>query len=181
KLTGGSSTIRGLVINRWGANGIEMTTLGGNTVAGNYIGTDVSGTSAMANTGDGVLLGANASNNTIGGTTAGSRNIISGNTYGVSTFHTGGPASNNQIVGNYIGGLAVGAGNLISGNNTFGIRYFAPAIGQTIQGNYVGTNAAGTAAIPNGYGMFVGGDASISPVGTDVIERNLVSGNMIVG
>ena len=42
-ITAGGSTIKGLVINRFGANGIEMSTNGGNTIEGNFIGTDVTG------------------------------------------------------------------------------------------------------------------------------------------
>ena len=58
----------------------------GNLVQGNFIGTDISGTTALANdfglpegnVNTGVRI-RNASNNTIGGVTPGSRNLISGN------------------------------------------------------------------------------------------------------
>ena len=49
-----------------------------NRVLGNYIGTDVTGTAALGNGADGVLL-SGAVNNTIGGTVAGAGNVISGN------------------------------------------------------------------------------------------------------
>ena len=56
----------------------------GNQVLGNYIGVDSSGSVALGNTGyAGVRLADGASDNTIGGTTPGARNIISGNTTGV--------------------------------------------------------------------------------------------------
>ncbi len=51
----------------------------GNTVSGNYIGTDVTGTVAVANTLFGVQLDTGAHDNLIGGTTTGARNLISGN------------------------------------------------------------------------------------------------------
>ena len=67
----GNSTVSGLVINRFGENGILLES-GDNEINGNYIGTDVTGTVAIGNGLVGVKLN-NASNNTIGGTTAGSR------------------------------------------------------------------------------------------------------------
>jgi hypothetical protein len=50
-----------------------------NTVAGNYIGTDLSGTAAVGNSIVGINILNGASNNTIGGTTPGAGNLISGN------------------------------------------------------------------------------------------------------
>ena len=44
-----NSRIDGLAINRFGGDGIDLDTLnGGNTIAGNFIGTDVSGTVDLA-------------------------------------------------------------------------------------------------------------------------------------
>ena len=43
----------------------------GTLIAGNYIGTNLTGTAAIANTGDGVrIIGTGLANNTIGGVTA---------------------------------------------------------------------------------------------------------------
>jgi len=138
-----------------------------NTVIGNYIGTQVNGTTALAN-GNGVFLSTSTKNNTIGGTSAGARNIISGNTnYGVKIQNTG--TNNNTVCGNYIGtdkngtadlgnasigvyicvgaqnntvgGTSSGAGNVISGNNTSGV-YISEnnTTGNQVQGNYIGTD-----------------------------------------
>jgi hypothetical protein len=83
-LLGGTSTIRGLVINRFELNGIDIgafTT--NNVIEGNYIGTDVTGTSALGNDGNGINI-AESSGNMVGGLTAAARNVISGNnTHGV--------------------------------------------------------------------------------------------------
>ena len=49
------------------------------TVAGNYIGLGADGTTIVANTGHGVSINNSAFNNTIGGLTSASRNVISGN------------------------------------------------------------------------------------------------------
>ena len=105
-ITAGNSTVRGLVINRFGINpdvGIGILLLqtnGGNVIEGNFIGTDVTGTVALGNKFFGVVI-ENAPNNTIGGTTVEARNIISGNGTGISL---GGPgATGNLVQGNFIG------------------------------------------------------------------------------
>ena len=51
----------------------------GNLVAGNYVGTDATGTAIIAGSNYGVEVASAASGNTIGGTTAAARNVISGN------------------------------------------------------------------------------------------------------
>ena len=70
-ITAGSSTVRGLVINRFGGDGISITGSGAsnNAVLGNFIGTNAAGTAALGN-GTGVVIDNGASNNTIGGTGA---------------------------------------------------------------------------------------------------------------
>ncbi len=195
------STIRGLVINQFDGSGIEINNSDNNTIVGNFIGTDVTGTADLGNAGAGVyLLG--ALNNTIGGTTAADRNLISGNQ--ASGILRQGTSGGNVIQGNYIGtditgtldlgntqnGIAVagsgvltiggtvaGAGNLISGNNLTGIGIGSGASGVTIQGNYIGTNAAGTGPIGNGdNGISV--NASNTTIGGSVAGAgNVISGN----
>jgi hypothetical protein len=84
-------------------NGPGVKLLGGatdNLVAGNLIGTDVTGTFAIGNYSDGVLID-DAPNNTIGGATAWSRNLISGNG-GNGVTITGSLASGNRILSNSI-------------------------------------------------------------------------------
>ena len=88
---GGSAsqtTISGNLISGNARNGIEIVGGGNNLVAGNLIGTDVSGTKDLGNAHDGVVISdttdtgvvvATTGNNTVGGTTATARNVISGN------------------------------------------------------------------------------------------------------
>jgi len=85
----------------------------GNTIAGNYIGTDYAAASAHENV-NGLLLNNGASSNTIGGTVAGSRNVISGNS-GAGIYLSGSGSDNNLIQGNYIG--INGAGTAVLANN----------------------------------------------------------------
>src|SRR5207248_2679907 len=77
-ITAGSSTVRGLAVNRFSGAGILLRTNGHNVLAGNYLGTDPTGTVAWGNGVAGVLIDS-SSDNTIGGTGAWERNVISGN------------------------------------------------------------------------------------------------------
>ncbi|HEX2907336.1 MAG TPA: choice-of-anchor Q domain-containing protein [Phototrophicaceae bacterium] len=176
-ITGGGSTIRGFVINRFGGNGIKITNTGNNIIEGNYIGTDATGSMALPNNNHGVYIVTN-SNNRIGGTAPGSRNLISGNLGSGIVIEQS--SNGNLVQGNYIGvdvtgtidlgnhgsgvwvenaasniigGTSVSARNIISGNKLVGIRIRANtsdgASSNRIQGNYIGTNTAGTATITN--------------------------------
>jgi CSLREA domain-containing protein len=126
-----NSTIKGLVINHWGdglrIEGAEAT---GNKVTGNYIGTDATGTQSLGNF-SGVRV-SSGSGNTIGGTTAAERNVISGNLYGVGVENT--EATGNKVMGNYVGPDATGTKDL-GGKAGVGI-YFAP--NNTVGGTTVG-------------------------------------------
>lgn len=101
-LNAGSSTVRGLVIGRFQFDAISIGTAGGNTIAGNYLGTDVTGLQARPNR-YGIYV-YNSSNNQIGGVTLADRNVISANNSGgvyiVGTANSGG---SNTIQGNFIG------------------------------------------------------------------------------
>ena len=164
-INGGGSTVRGLAINRWGTvgvstgAGIRIYSLGGNTITGNFIGTNAVGTAAATNNGIGIEI--NSAGNTIGGTTPADRNLISGN---------GGPGiqsnrSNNLVRGNFIGTNA--AGTAAIGNAGYGVQVTNGAIG-----NIVGTGPVGSRNIISGNGGGVSIDAAAT---TD----NLVAGNYI--
>ena len=197
----GSSTIRGLAVNRF-VSGIVLASGGGNTVEACFIGTNPAGTAALANTSVGLKV--QTAGNTIGGTTAAQRNVISGNLTGLAIAVAG--ATGNKVSGNYIGtdvtgtvdlgnnngvtlgtgasnntigGTAAGAGNVISGSAISGILLAdLTATGNVIQGNKIGTNAAGTAAIANtNQGIFVNGTPSTTIGGTTTAARNVISGN----
>ena len=75
EITGGGSTVQGLVIYGYGApnqtsggHAIYIHDVGGNTIRGNFLGTDPTGTAGQGNKGLGVLID-NSSSNVIGGTT----------------------------------------------------------------------------------------------------------------
>ncbi len=201
---GGTGAGEGNVISGNGDIGIVLNGAGGSTVLGNLIGTNADGDAAVPNVVDGIMI--LSSGNTVGGTTAAARNVISGNgrigvfLFGIAT------TEDNVVQGNYIGtnaagdaaipnaghgvlfagtlatnntvgGTVAGAGNVISGNAQSGINVEDALGGQTIAGNYIGTNAAGDAAIPNGN-MGIRMDSDNNMVGgTTAASRNVISGN----
>ena len=207
-ITAGSSTVRGLVINRFviagtefGGVGIQIGDSGGNIVEGNFIGTDVTGTKALGNSGAGVRI--TSPNNTVGGTTAAAGNVISGNGFN-GVFITGGITTGNVVQGNFIGtdvsgtaalgnsftgvrivntpnttvgGTTAGARNVISGNQNGVSIGGVPSQGNVVQGNFIGTDVSGTAPLGNsGRGVLV--DSSNNTVGgTTAGAGNVISGN----
>ena len=175
----------------------------GNTVQGNLIGTDVTGTLALGNTDRGVLT--TSTNTLIGGTTVDARNVISANNRGVDvnagssstvqgnfigTDVTGTIALGNPNVGVnlntgvsncVIGGLTAtpGAppGNLISGNNgNTGVILGQDTTGNLIQGNIIGADITGTEPLGNSGGILINGhDNTVG--GTDPDARNIIAFN----
>jgi len=120
-------------------------------VIGNFIGTDVSGTSAVPN-GGGVRLWGTVDGTILGGTSAGERNLISGND-SIGVYLNG---SGYHVVGNYIGTDITGS--LPLGNSGDGI--FATI---AVRNNLVGGNspAAGNIiAFNGGHGVNI---KSLSP------------------
>ena len=86
-ITAGGTTVSGLVINRFGGDGIVLATQGGDTITSCYIGTDIIGQVDKGNSGTGLQI-SGASSNTIGGhnVTGAVGNVISGSGPGTRTF-----------------------------------------------------------------------------------------------
>lgn len=171
----------------------------GNVVAGNFIGTDVTGTIDLGNEQDGVLINT-ASGNTVGGSSPVSRNLISGNG-GSGVKIDGASATGNVVVRNTIGtdengsvaignagsGVAiiqgsnntVGDQNLISGNGDHGVLIQgANATGNVVRANDIGTDRLRTADLGNGGdGVRIDAGAHGNTVGGDGAVRNHISGN----
>jgi predicted chitinase len=178
---GGTSAGAGNVISGNSVYGIGiggLSGVNGNVIEGNFIGTDISGTKPLGNTKDGIDISNGASDNTIGGTSSGSGNVISANgQYG--ELISGSTTSANTIQGNeigldvsgttklgnawwgimdddapdtVIGGSAKGAGNVISGNTQGGLGVGGlGATGIEIQGNTIGLARDGVTSLGNGY------------------------------
>ena len=144
------STIRGLSIQSFGANGILVQSAS-NVIAGNYIGLDADGTTARGNntvaTGSLGGIRVESANNTIGGTSGADRNVLADN-------RGGGNAAQIVLFGN-------------------------AATGNRIVGNYIGTNAAGTATgfLTGSKGILVDGGDGNTIGGATAAERNVIAGN----
>jgi parallel beta-helix repeat protein len=160
-------------------HGVEITDSNNTTVAGNFIGTNAAGTSAVGN-GDGVVIQSNPGNtatgNVIGGTTAAARNVISGNA-GIDgdglTIATPG-ASGNLVEGNYIGTAADGTANL--GNDNRGVFLHDSTHDNLIGGTTPG--AANVIAFNGDDGVLIGTYTG-NPIADYAGPGNAVLGNSI--
>ena len=148
-LVGGISVERRNVISGNLDVGVAVTGGGSrNRIRGNYIGTDVLAVAAIPNS-DGVVI-YQSSGNTVGGTSAASRNIISGNErVGVGIRSDGGMrAEGNRVQGNFIGVDVSGASPL--GNGFNGVEL------QRVYGNTVGGTNPGARNVisSNGHSSY---------------------------
>jgi CSLREA domain-containing protein len=208
-LIGGSgSTLRGLVISHPPGTAFSI---GGffasdnNTIAGNFIGSDPTGTVHQA-AGENVIHVSGVAN-TIGGTNPADRNVIgaagAGSTGTIEIF--GG--TGNTVQGNYIGidahgtaplqpassaangirlgsattnvtigGVVPGAGNAILASNV-GVRVQFAVNGVVIRGNTLGTDASGSIGLGGSVGIDTGnGPQNITIGGATAGAGNLISG-----
>ena len=206
---GGTSQTARNIISGNGINGVYIGLPGDcfNLIAGNYIGTDISGRKPVANTRAGVWI--QGCSNIIGGQNIGkvtSRNIISGNGQQGIVIGTNSSARGNQILGNFIGldatgltslgngnagiGISGAAGNqigsanasernVISGNGDAGIFIIVTgATGNVIQGNYIGTDSTGTSALGNTKeGIYAESVGGNTIGGLSAGMGNVISGN----
>ena len=202
KVTAGSSTIRGLVINRFSGDGLLLTVNGGNVVQCNWIGTDVTGALARPNGFRGVAV--DTPNNTIGGASASARNVLSGNTDDAGIWLAGPDATGNIVKGNFvgtdatgtadlgniygiyvfaelganqIGGSGAGEGNVVSGNQ-LGI-ILQDSDDNVVEGNRIGLAATGSGSIGNtSHGIWIQGDSTGNTIGgTSAGAGNLIVAN----
>jgi hypothetical protein len=145
-ISGGGTTIRGLVITQFQENatggggfGIVFSDTEGNTanrVEGNFIGTNRAGTTPEPNDGAGVRFGPASSGNTVGGATPDKRNLISANgKEGVVLL-----SDANTIRGNLIGTRSDGTGDL--GNGRRGILVLFRGDNNLISENVIAFNGS---------------------------------------
>ena len=126
-----------------------------NHVRGNYIGTNPSGAAVLADHKSnfiGVIIQSGADSNLVGGSQEGSRNIISGNEYGVAIEDE--ETTGNEIWGNYIGTDKDGTARLADGRS----------------------NSTGVIIHSGATGNFIGGTEA-----SELATRNIISGNLQEG
>ncbi|PYS82429.1 MAG: hypothetical protein DMF70_08025, partial [Acidobacteria bacterium] len=177
-LSGDGSILRGFVINRFTNHGLGLPGSGVTNVTGDFIGTDVSGTLGLSNTGSGVSLPGNSK--TIGGSTPALVNLISGNgadgillvnsnsdliqgnfigtkADGTSALPNSGSGINltgGSTVFNTIGGTNAGEANTIAFNTRDGVRLADAGVGNAIRGNSIFSNGSTASDL----GIDLGGD-----------------------
>jgi len=201
RLITSGSVIRGLAINGFGADGLEIAGLGTNSIQGNYIGLDVTGTTSRPNGQEGIFV-SSSRNNVIGGTNVisssgdagiylygGGGHVILGNFIGTTAGGRQrlGNLNNGVIVynsaNNVIGGATPGAWNVIAGNTASGIYLFGPgSTGNVVQGNYLGTDVTGSLALSNtANGITISGAPSNLIGGTASGAGNVILANSEAG
>ena len=174
-----------------------------NTISGNFIGVNVSGTLDLGNSFNGVYITNDAQGNLIGGDVPGERNVISGNddsgifvngnrnvisgnyigtdTSGLEELGNGdfGVYVNNRSL-NVIGGDTAGERNVISANGNHGIYlYWSQTMSTTVLGNYIGLDANGTGDLGNySFGVAIGYGAKDNTIGPNNFISCNSSGNV---
>lgn len=126
-----------------------------NVIAGNYIGTDISGTADLGNGWEGIAI-------------IGSANSVTES----NLIGTNGDGVHDDV-----------ERNVISGNDRSGVM-ISHAFQNVVAGNFIGTDATGLFPLSNvGVGVFLSNQSSGNLIGTDGdgvadhAERNLISGN----
>ncbi len=211
-LVGGNEAAARNIFSGSALDGVIVRSVGtrSNTIAGNYIGLNATGTAALRNANAGLLIYNGAQDNLIGGTNVGAGNVISGNGYeglGIAGTNTTGNRVEGNLLGlnaagsaaipnawsgaslfggarsNLIGGANPAARNVISGNSLQGLTVAeAGTSGNVVAGNFIGLNLTGTAAIPNGWaGIQLYGGAQANTIGGALGSPNVVSGNSLQG
>jgi len=168
------------------------------TVQGNLVGLNASGTAPLSINNLGVDV-EYSNSNTIGGTTAAARNVISGHQVGIYLYgFAGNQGGYNTVQGNYIGtdvtgerrvpnitgavvnsrydtfgGTSAADRNVVSGNLT-GIQVARDS--SAVAGNYIGLSAAGKALGNIGPGVLLSA-AGASLGGAAAGSANVICGN----
>ena len=161
---GGTTLDAGNEISGNGSVGVRFLSAASNDlVEGNRIGVAADGLAPRANNESGVFLAEQATGITIGGTTPGSANVISGNATGVTITNSG--TSGDLVEGNVIGlGLD---GSSVVGNLGYGVLLLDGASGDVIGGDSPGSR---NVISGNGQGVGLIGPGS---------NGNLVAGNLV--
>ena len=205
-ITAGNSTVKGLVINFFPGVAIELDTNLGNTIQGNFIGTNAAGTGAFGNAGGVSVTDSNA--NLIGGLNAMDRNVISGNGVAVQINSGTGNLVQNNFVGTNadgnaalantptcdcgavrvlntadnttIGGLGQ-ARNVISGNSKHGVEvgttdFFHVPTRTKVQGNFIGITILAHPLGNGGSGVVINGTLDTA-IGGEGDAGNVIANN----
>lgn len=171
------SALRGLAVTRFGINGVLILVNGAASarIAGNFIGTDGSGSAQdiggnLLNGGSGIHIG-NGAGSIVGGPAPADRNVVLGS-IGMAVV---GNVPYTSVQGNYIGtdrsgnaprntgdGVTVqGAGSVTIKGNVIGALHNGVIIdgassGSAVMGNRIGVGEAGASIAGDGHGVWIG-------------------------
>lgn len=196
-----NSVIKGFALGQFN-NAIIITAYSGmssgNTITGNYIGVDHSGSNAFANS-IGIYMDQSTNANFI------SDNVISGNTMaGIVIDKSGSNSITGNLVGtnasgllaipnsdgimlneanyNIIGGSSASERNILSGNINTGILVNNLCRHNEIKGNYIGSDISGMQILSNYTGVLIQSQSNSNTIGgLSSNERNVISGNTEIG
>ncbi len=150
-------------------DGIHLVSSNNTIVQGNFVGVNAAGTAIITNAGIFGIEVSGCTGTTVGGTIAGSRNVVGGNAAGIELDAA---SSNNTVQGNFSGVGADGVAKV--GNRLHGIVLRDAGV----QNNLIGGTAAGTGNTVgnNGTGgIAVFGDPATNPQNTG----NAILGNSV--
>ena len=180
--------------------GVMISDSDSNLVVGNYIGTDITGQSALPNKSYGVSVNNASCWNRIGGGEEAERNVISGN-LSAGIMLSGSGTTDNEVLGNYIGtdaggtvplendyagifiaygasyntvgGSTDGDANVISCNTGNGIDiYGTDTDSNRVVGNFIGTDRTGTEDLGNQQsGVLIGEGSQWNQIGPGNVIR----------
>ncbi|MFI5030634.1 MAG: beta strand repeat-containing protein, partial [Reyranellales bacterium] len=158
------------VISNNGGNGITFSGSADNVVESNRIGTNVAGTAAMANAGNGIWVTAGSNGNTIGGTAS----------FDSSTGQQNDPTGDKGTTAATI--ITPAQGNLVSGNGADGILIDTGSQNNVLSGNFVGTDVTGNTALGNvGDGVAINGADNNSLIGCTFVDNPFIYYNVLSG
>ena len=169
-ITADGSIVRGLLINNFLGDGIEINGGDNNQILGNFIGVDFEGDDALGNGGKGIRIDSGNSN-IIGGSAIGYGNVISGNANDAITLKNN--SDSNVIKGNLLGTDVTGTADL--GNGISGVF-----IGSSSQNNIIGGALPGEGnviAYNNNAGILIAGGG----ISGNTISGNSIHSNSLIG
>jgi titin len=181
-LIGGTTAAARNVIAGNASEGIALgDTASDSLVEGNYIGTNAAGTAALGNGAYGIGIYDGATGNTVGGTTAGARNVISANhTEGVQIIDgPAGPTTGNVVEGNYVGLARDGSTALPNGGNGVTINATGNLVGGTAKGagNLIEDNAGAGVDVAGGTGDSILGNGIYGNGGGGIVLASGANNN----
>ena len=202
-LRGGSSVVRGLAIGGFDGNGVVLQTGGGNRISGNYIGTNLAGTTpydplpTSTQGGHAILIQDSATNiiggnvgTTPGGSCTGDCNLLNargssgnGGKAAIEIMSSDGIASSgNQVLGNFMGVDVTGSIGL-GGAFGYGVSVLdahGTVIGDgTPAGRNVVSGFNSNIIVGGGDGFIRGNYVGTNSAGTAAIVNNFGGGNGI--